>query len=134
MVHIPNKNKKVISEINVTPFVDVLLVILIIFMVTAPMLNTGFDINLPKSPNALSNAEQPVKVTFSLDKKLNLYFDKEVIKFAEIKNALGTYNKENTQIFIRADKDVKYQEVINLMNVINSSGFNNISLIAEPNS
>lgn len=124
------KKNKLINEINVTPFVDVLLVILIIFMVTAPMMDMGFDVSLPKSsPNAVSNTAGK-KVVLSIDTKSNIYLNNKIVLSKNLKKEMGAYKKDS-QIFIKADKDVKYQHVISLMSTLNQNGFSSISLVTE---
>lgn len=124
------KRNKLIAEINVTPFVDVLLVILIIFMVTAPMMNMGFDVSLPKaSPNVTSDLGDK-KVILSIDNKNNIYIANKKVSLKNLSSSMKEYKKE-AQVFIKADKDVKYQQVISLMSNLNQSGFSNISLVTE---
>lgn len=124
-----NKNRRLIAEINVTPFVDVLLIILIIFMVTAPLLNSGFDVNLPQSAQATIKNEKDKKIVISIASDGSIYLDKQLIKGSDIVKRLSGYDKSNTQIFIQADKDVTYQNVISIMSNLNQSGFSNISLV-----
>lgn len=124
------KRNKLIAEINVTPFVDVLLVILIIFMVTAPMMNMGFDVSLPKaSPNVTSDLGDK-KIIISIDNKNNVYIDNKKVSLKNLVPSMKNYKKES-QIFIKADKDVRYQQVITLMSNLNQNGFSNISLVTE---
>ena len=124
------KRNKLIAEINVTPFVDVLLVILIIFMVTAPMMNMGFDVSLPKaSPNVTSNLGDK-KIIVSVDNKNNIYIDNKKVNLKNLASSMKEYKKD-AQVFIKADKDVKYQQVISLMSNLNQNGFSNISLVTE---
>ncbi len=124
------KKNKLITEINVTPFVDVLLVILIIFMVTAPMMDMGFDVSLPKaSPNIVSDSGNK-KIILSIDKSNNIYLDNKKIELKNLLSSMKAYKKDS-QIFIKADKDVKYQYVISLMSNLNKGEFSNISLVTE---
>ncbi|MCL2567648.1 MAG: biopolymer transporter ExbD [Alphaproteobacteria bacterium] len=124
------KKNRLIAEINVTPFVDVLLVILIIFMVTAPMMNMGFDVSLPKSSPNLTADLGSKKVVVSVDKKNNIYIDSKRVSLKDINNAMKAYDKDS-QIFIKADRDVLYQQVIAIMSQLNQIGFSNISLVTE---
>ena len=126
-----NRNRRrLIAEINVTPFVDVLLVILVIFMVTAPMLNNGFDVSLPKaSKNAIKDSGNNSKVVISIDQNSDIYIDNKISRKEDVGNNLKKYNKSSVQIFIKADKNVKYQNVISLMSTLNKQGFKNISLL-----
>jgi biopolymer transport protein TolR len=124
------KRNKLIAEINVTPFVDVLLVILIIFMVTAPMMNMGFDVSLPKASPNLTVDLGDKKIILSVDNKNNIYIDNKKVSLKNLASSMKTYKKE-AQVFIKADKDVRYQQVISLMSNLNQNGFSNISLVTE---
>lgn len=124
------KRNKLIAEINVTPFVDVLLVILIIFMVTAPMMNMGFDVALPKASPNLTVDLGDKKIILSVDNKNNIYIDNKKVSLKNLASSMKTYKKE-AQVFIKADKDVRYQQVISLMSNLNQNGFSNISLVTE---
>jgi biopolymer transport protein TolR len=130
-----NRNKhRIMSEINVTPFVDVMLVLLIIFMVTAPMLVTGVDVDLPEaSTNPVSSNEEPL--TVSIDKFDKIYImNKEINKkdlIPKLKNILN--EKKESRIFVRADKRSNYGYIMNIIGKINEAGFNKISLITDRN-
>tara|TARA_B100000029_G_C16985910_1_gene745528 strand:+ start:207 stop:596 length:390 start_codon:yes stop_codon:yes gene_type:complete len=121
------------SEINVTPFVDVMLVLLIIFMVAAPLLTVGVEIKLPKTAaKALpSEKEQPLTLNLTRDKELIL--QESEIEFAELIPKLRQIAKERTddRIFLRADGENDYSIVMQIMGALNKAGFNNISLVTE---
>ena len=125
-------NKKTISEINVTPFVDVMLVLLIIFMVTAPLLTSGIKINLPESSSILKN-EKKDPVTVSLNSKGEIFIQKK--KFSKeqliIKLTLLKKNNKNLKIYIKGDKKLNYGKVMELMNLINKSGFKKVALVTR---
>jgi biopolymer transport protein TolR len=123
---------KPIGEINVTPFVDVMLVLLIVFMVTAPLLTVGVPVDLPKTKAGQINADQaPLVVTIKEDGSLYLQ-DNEIPADTLIPrlSAIGDANK-NVRIFVRGDKDVAYGEVIVLMGRIQTAGFERVALVAE---
>ena len=127
-----NKKRKVMSEINVTPFVDVMLVLLIIFMVTAPMLVTGVNVDLPQaSTSPVSAQEEPL--TVSIDKSDKIYLmNNEINKkdlVAKLKNILD--EKKESRIFVRADKRSNYGYVMEIMGKISQAGFKKISLITD---
>jgi biopolymer transport protein TolR len=127
-----NKKRKVMSEINVTPFVDVMLVLLIIFMVTAPMLVTGVNVDLPQaSTSPVSAQEEPL--TVSIDKSDKIYLmNSEINKkdlVAKLKNILD--EKKESRIFVRADKRSNYGYVMEIMGKISQAGFKKISLITD---
>ena len=120
------------SDINVTPFVDVMLVLLIIFMVTAPLLTAGIKINLPESSSILKN-EKNKPITVSIDKNNDIYLQKKkitknqlIIKLTELKK-----NNQNLKIFLKGDKDLNYGEIMNLMSLMNKSGFKKVALVTR---
>ena len=131
------KNRKknssdIISEINITPFVDILLVILIIFMVTAPMLDNGFDVNLPTSTQNAIQSKESKTIIISLDEKSNIFYENKKFNLTQLSKELEKQNKTTTNVFIKADSNIKYKEVIDLMSFLAKNGFSNISLITQP--
>ena len=124
--------KKAISEINVTPFVDVMLVLLIIFMVTAPLLTSGIKINLPESSSVLKN-EKKEPVTVSLNSKGNIYINKKKFTRDQLITKLKALEKvnKNLKIYVKADKSINYGKVMDLMTVINKSGFTKVALVTR---
>ena len=127
------KNKRSpISEINVTPFVDVMLVLLIIFMVTAPLLSSGIKINLPESSSILKN-EKNEPITISLNAKGKIFINKKVftkVKLITKLKALEKVNK-NLKIYVEADKSINYGKVMELMTAINKAGFKKVALVTK---
>ncbi|MBL6604707.1 MAG: protein TolR [Alphaproteobacteria bacterium] len=126
------RRMKPIGEINVTPFVDVMLVLLIVFMVTAPLLTVGVPVDLPKTKAGQINADQaPLVVTIRDDGTLYLQDNEiEPDKLIPRLSAIGDANK-NARIFVRGDKNVAYGEVIVLMGRIQTAGFERVALVAE---
>ena len=126
-------SNRLMSEINVTPFVDVMLVLLIIFMVAAPLLTVGVEIELPKtSAKALPTAkEEPL--TLSLPKDKELYLQDTKIEFSELIPKLKKIaeQRNDNRIFIRADGANNYSTIMEIMGALNSSNFSNISLVTE---
>lgn len=121
-----------LSEINVTPLVDVVLVLLIIFMVTAPILQTGIAVDLPTTRSAASvNPEQRVVISIANDD--TLYYRSQPAHFERIgvllKRDVGS-SKE--QIFLRADKDVRWKTVVAVMDKIKDAGYHNIQIVTRP--
>ncbi|MEE2773820.1 MAG: protein TolR [Pseudomonadota bacterium] len=121
------------SEINVTPFVDVMLVLLIIFMVAAPLLTVGVEINLPNTQaKALpSENEQPLTLSITAEGKLILQdteigFDKLIPKLSAISD-----ERDDDRIFLRADGANDYNTVMKVMGALSGSGFPNISLVTD---
>lgn len=121
------------SEINITPLVDVMLVLLVIFMVCAPMMETGIPIQLPKtSAKALPKGEAPT--TLHLDKNSRIYLDKEEIALQNLPAFLESYfkNKQQKEIFIRADGSLPYSFVAQTMATIKQAGISKIGLVTVP--
>jgi biopolymer transport protein TolR len=120
------------SDINVTPFVDVMLVLLIIFMVTAPMLTSGVPIELPETKGQqLQSNKEPV--TISVDKSGKVFIQETEIKLDEIAPKLKAIAKSgyDEQIFIRGDKGIDYGTVMRVMGRVKSAGFTKVSLVTE---
>ena len=127
-----HSSKEPMSEINVTPFVDVMLVLLIIFMVTAPLLTAGIKVNLPESTSILKN-EKNDPVTVTINSKGEIFLQKK--KFSAdglIKKlkALKSQNKD-LKIYIKGDKKLNYGKVMDLMSFINKSGFKKVALVTK---
>jgi biopolymer transport protein TolR len=121
-----------LSEINVTPLVDVMLVLLIIFMVTAPMLQTGIDVELPETRNVKDiNPEE--RIVISISKEGYIYYGSDSINFSAIPNRLKKEAKSSKDsIFLRADKDVKWNAIVSVIDAIRGAGFNQIKLVTKP--
>jgi TonB system transport protein ExbD (group 1) len=119
------------SEINVTPFVDVMLVLLIIFMVAAPLASVNVKVELPPSASKPAKVKDPVYVSLQANGKV--YIGDILVNYAEFSTRLvsAAGNNYNRRIFIRADKTVQYKEVMRVMNVIQDTGFYQIALVAE---
>lgn len=119
------------SQINVTPFVDVMLVLLIIFMVAAPLASVNVKVDLPPSVSKPAKVKDPVYVSLQKDGKL--YIGDIQVTYAEFSTRLvqAAGNNYNRRIFIRADKTVQYKEVMRVMNMIQDTGFYQIALVAE---
>lgn len=130
----PTKSSKMtMSEINVTPFVDVMLVLLIIFMVTAPMMQQGIDVNLPKTASSgVELNEKPFVLVISADGKIKIA--DTGIAMNDLKSKLTAIykDKKNKQIYIQADKKVDYGVVAEVMGESRAAGIFNISLITLP--
>ena len=121
------------SEINVTPFVDVMLVLLIIFMVAAPMLTVGVDVELPKSAaNALeSENEEPLTITITKEGKIVL--QTSTIQREELVTRLQgvAAERSSNRIFLRADGAIPYEIVMQIMGALNAGGFQDIGLVTD---
>jgi biopolymer transport protein TolR len=124
------------AEINVTPLVDVMLVLLIIFMITAPLLMTGVPVNLPDSrAKALEQPKKPVQI--AIDAKGQIYVDDAPVSSTDLPDRLAgiaTKSPEGdpTQIFLRADRAVDYGKVAEVLGELNHAGLNKVSLVSTP--
>lgn len=124
--------KGAISEINVTPLVDVMLVLLIIFMVAAPMMTVGVPVDLPKtSASALNSETQPITISINAEGKI--YLQESEIAAAEISEKLQAISTTgyNERIFVRADSVSTYGVVADVMARIQGAGFKNIGLVTQ---
>ena len=120
------------SEINVTPFVDVMLVLLIVFMVTAPLLTVGIPVDLPKiKANALTDQKDPIEITVKLDG--TVYLGESIVEVDNIISRLNAITDKNTEarIYIRGDRVVAYGRVMEIMSIINSAGYIKVALVAQ---
>ncbi len=122
------------SEINVTPFVDVMLVLLIIFMVTAPMMTQGIDVKVPQSAApAIPSEEERLVVTVTQDRKV--YINEHLVEMASMGPKLAAMH-ENLQgqrgVFLRADEDLPYGFVMEVMGLIRQAGIEQIGMVTEP--
>jgi len=126
-------NNKPMSEINVTPFVDVMLVLLIIFMITAPLLTTGVSVDLPKTDSqTLPGQDEPITVTINKEGKVFLGENLIQVNTLTAKLKAITSIKPSTRIFIRADENIPYGQVMNIMSVITKAGYKKVALITKP--
>ncbi len=120
------------SEINVTPFVDVMLVLLIVFMITAPLMTVGVAVDLPETNSAtLPGQDEPLVVT--IDSSGLVYLQESPIGVEELVLRLRAIsaNKADQRIFVRGDKAVDYGRVMQVMATINAAGFKRVALVTE---
>ncbi len=123
---------RAMSDINVTPMVDVMLVLLVIFMVTAPLLTVGVQVDLPKtSAGPLSGDDEPLVV--SIDAKGDIWLQETKIDQEALVPRLEaiTKAKKDQRIFVRGDKGISYGRVMEVMGVVNAAGFSKVALVAE---
>ena len=121
------------SEINVTHFVDVMLVLLIIFMVTAPLLTVGVPVDLPES-SADSLPEDQEPLTLSINAKGEIFIQEHQVEYDKMipKILAIAKNRTDTRIFVRGDKTINYGRVLEIMGMLSGSGFTKVALISEP--
>ncbi len=126
-------NKKLVSDINVTPLVDVMLVLLIIFMVTAPMMTQGLDVDLPETTSkALRQEEKPQVVTITAEGKFQLNGN-DVTQAMIFQQLDGLADEQKQQpIYLKADKNVPYGLVVTVMADIKAAGFDKLGMITKP--
>ena len=120
------------SEINVTPFVDVMLVLLIVFMVTAPLLTVGIPVDLPKiKSSALTDQKDPIEITIKLDG--TVYLGESIVEVENIIPRLNAITDKNIEarIYVRGDRVVAYGRVMEIMSIINSAGYIKVALVAQ---
>ena len=120
------------SEINVTPFVDVMLVLLIVFMVTAPLLTVGIKVDLPKvEATALTDIKDPIEITVKLDGEV--YIGESKVEIENLIPRLNAITEQNTEarIYIRGDRVVAYGRIMEIMSIINSAGYIKVALITQ---
>lgn len=129
-----NKNKKgPVSDINVTPLVDVMLVLLVIFMVTAPMLFSGVDLKLPKTKKVNSVNLRPELIILSITANEKFYLGKNQIGQDKVISAILTKFKQSKTdtLYLRADYSLKYEKVAKMIANLKKSGVSNIALVTE---
>ncbi|WKZ32364.1 MAG: protein TolR [Thermodesulfobacteriota bacterium] len=127
------RNTRLMSQINVTPFVDVMLVLLIIFMVTAPMMQEGLDVDLPQvEAGAISSADEPLVVT--IDRKKRILLNDRVMSEKELGAKLKAIAAENAarMVLLRADESVPYGFVVSTMSAIRKAGISKVGMVTEP--
>ena len=125
-------SKEPMSEINVTPFVDVMLVLLIIFMVTAPLLTVGVQVDLPES--SADSLKKQNLLTLSINAKGEIFIQEAKVEYDNIiaKVLAVSKNRTDTRIFVRGDKTINYGRVLEIMGLLSGSGFTKVALISEP--
>ena len=121
------------TYINVAPLVEVMLVLIIIFMITVPVLNVGVPVDLPKTKAATLNDTKTPPVVISIDKDSKLYIEEAEISIDDLIRKLPTIleNSKSDTIYVRGDKNLQYGEVLQIMGIISSSGACKVSLISE---
>ncbi len=123
-----------LNEINVTPFVDVMLVLLIIFMVTAPLMTQGVEVDLPTTRTVKNLPQDTEHLILSVKKDGTLYLDEYQVGLDELEAHLKRLvSKQKKQLFLRADKEVAYGIVVQVMGEIKAAGIDRLGIVAEQN-
>ena len=120
------------SEINVTPFVDVVLVLLVIFMITAPILQSGIEVTVPKTRSVKEITEE--RVVISIDRQQRIYLGNDPININDIAAKLREKlrDPERMQIYLRSDENVPFGAFATVMDAVKQSGITNVSIVTEP--
>ena len=121
------------SEINVTPFVDIMLVLLIIFMVAAPLLSVGIEVDLPNTQAKPLETEKERPLTLTLDEDSNLFINEVKIEKGELRSKLLAIKKEreSDEIYLRASKKIEYQKVASILALVSNIGYSQVSLVTD---
>ena len=121
------------AEINVTPFVDVMLVLLIIFMVAAPLLSVGVKVDLPETEARPLPTEKEKPLTLTVDEEENIFINEVKVSRDQLKMKLVSIKRERNsdKIFLRASGQLQYERVAKLMGILTQSGFNAVSLVTD---
>jgi biopolymer transport protein TolR len=134
----PYQRRKLMSEINVVPYIDVMLVLLIIFMITAPLLTQGVEVELPKTSNEPLPPEQKEPIVLTVDASGRYFLNigpkpDEAIDNSSLKSIVGkvTNVKPDVTVFVRGDHRADYGKVVGAMSVLQASGVNKVSLVTE---
>ena len=120
------------AEINVTPLVDVMLVLLIVFMVTAPMITSGVNVNLPQA-NAKPVNSDSTPITITVNATDQIYLQNSQVQLNNLVATLQQISKNNPdrRVFVRGDKDVSYGDMLQVMATITQGGFTHVALLAQ---
>jgi biopolymer transport protein TolR len=128
-------HNKTLAEINVIPFCDILLVLLIIFMITAPLMQQGLDVNLPQASSpAISREKTDIILTMRQNGDIFIGDDPAPVTTGFLEKKLGDIyeNKEKKDLFIKADADIKYGEVVKVMSIAKNAGVVRIGMVTQP--
>ena len=128
-----SRNFVPMSEINVTPFVDIMLVLLIIFMVAAPLLSVGIEVDLPNTQAKPLETEKERPLTLTLDADGNLFINEVKIEKGELRFKLLAIKKEreSDEIYLRASKNIEYQKVATILALVSNIGYSQVSLVTD---
>ncbi len=135
-----SKRKKIIYEMNVIPYIDVMLVLLLVFMIAAPLMYQGLEVNLPETTKKeinLNDFKEPLIIDVNENKKIFVIYGekfKQLVTMKDLPKVIQSIykNKKINNVYIRGDKNVSYQKIIETISILNNSGITNIGLITVP--
>jgi len=135
-----SKRKKIIYEMNVIPYIDVMLVLLLVFMIAAPLMYQGLEVNLPETTSKeinLNNFKEPLIIDVNENKKIFVIYGekfKQLVTMKDLPKVIQSIYKKKkiNNVYIRGDKNVSYQKIIETISILNNSGITNIGLITVP--
>ena len=135
-----SKRKKIIYEMNVIPYIDVMLVLLLVFMIAAPLMYQGLEVNLPETTSKeinLNDFKEPLIIDVNENKKIFVIYGekfKQLVTMKDLPKVIQSIykNKKINNVYIRGDKYVSYQKIIETISILNNSGITNIGLITVP--
>ncbi len=126
------RTRSSLSEINVTPLVDVVLVLLVIFMVTAPILQTGIEVNLPRT-RAVTNVDPKERTVITISREELLFYRSSPVNFNQLGEQLRLEIGESGRpIFLQADEDVRWRTIVSVIDEIRLNGYERINLVTKP--
>ena len=121
-----------LAEINITPLVDVVLVLLVIFMLTAPVLQSGIQVNVPKTKTVREITEQ--RTVLTIDKDQQVFLNDKLVNLNDVPNILRSQSSDTTHqvIYLRADEKVPFGAFATLMDAVKQAGITNVSIVTQP--
>jgi biopolymer transport protein ExbD/biopolymer transport protein TolR len=127
-----SRSRRALADINITPFVDVVLVLLIIFMVTAPILQSGIEVSVPKTRTVKEITEE--RLVISIDREQRVFLGNDPINIHEIGAKLRQRirDPQNQSIFVRADEEVPFGAFATVMDAVKQAGISNVSIVTQP--
>ena len=132
------RKRKLMAEINVVPYIDIMLVLLVVFMVTAPLFSQGYQVDLPATAARPFNIKKETQIVVSVTEQREYYYSQgsinKKVTIKELQDIMKSLLKEEQKpaIFVKGDKEVAYGAVISLMDALQKAGVNNVGLLTQP--